>query len=39
MNWHQEEIQNLVRRTKKKMLTIHGQHDQRAHTLIPYEGD
>jgi hypothetical protein len=29
INWHQEEIQNLDRKTRK-MLTIHGQHHPRA---------
>jgi hypothetical protein len=29
INWHQEEIQKLDRKTKK-MLTIHGQHHPRA---------
>jgi hypothetical protein len=29
INWHQEEIQKLNRKTRK-MLTIHGQHHTRA---------
>jgi len=31
INWHQEEIQKLDRKTRK-MLTIHGQHHPRADT-------
>ena len=29
INWHQEELQNLDRKTRK-LLTIHGQHHQKA---------
>ena len=29
INWHQEELQNLDRKTKK-LLTIHGQHHPKA---------
>jgi hypothetical protein len=35
INWHQQEIQNLDRKTRK-MLTIHGQHHPRAHIYRLY---
>jgi hypothetical protein len=35
INWHQEEIQKLDRKTRK-MLTIHGQHHPRAHIYRLY---
>jgi hypothetical protein len=43
INWHQEEIQNLDRKTRK-MLTIHGQHHPKAYIdggrgLMQIEGD
>jgi len=32
INWHQEEIQKLEKKTTGKILTIHGQHHPQADT-------